>query len=138
MIGLLCFIVYSCICAAYGETDCSTLPNGHYNIGCKVFDVCTNHVLTTVECVPGKVYNNVTRRCDDERVVAPPCGRVRDCSTRADGSYPDLLLNCTSYFTCSHHIYFGHNFCTPGTVFEKTLGTCVWPDDAYRPCGNKV
>jgi len=25
----------------------------------------------------------------------------------------------------------------PGTVFEQSLGTCVWPADAYAPCGTK-
>ena len=50
--------------AAYGEIDCSTLPDGHYNIGCKVYVDCTNHVATTVECTEGKVYNDVTKQCD--------------------------------------------------------------------------
>ena len=54
-----------------------------------------------------------------ENNVLPPCGLIRDCSHTPDGSYADKELNCTSYFTCSHHVYFGHNYCTPGTERER-------------------
>ncbi|XP_053374844.1 uncharacterized protein LOC128547131 [Mercenaria mercenaria] len=138
MIGYQCIILCACLCAVYGQTDCSTLPDGHYNIGCKRYDVCTNHVLTSIECKQNKVYNNNTKMCDYQNHVDPPCGLVRDCTGKADGAYTDFQLNCTSYYTCSHHVYYGHNFCTPGTVFEMKVGTCVWPDDAFKPCGNKV
>ena len=64
-----------------------------------------------------------------ENHVGPPCGLVRDCSRKTDGSYADLELNCTSYFTCSRHVYFGHNFCTPGKYwchhFESPCVTSI-------------
>ncbi|XP_052799400.1 uncharacterized protein LOC128231015 [Mya arenaria] len=127
----------TCILGA-GQTDCSMLADGLYNIGCKVYEECKNHVLISHECQEQMVFNNVTNKCDHENHVAAPCGLTRDCSKKGDGSYVDLTLNCTSYYTCSHHIYYGHNFCTPGTVFEQSMGTCVWPVDAYVPCGTKT
>ncbi|KAL4224446.1 hypothetical protein ACF0H5_017898 [Mactra antiquata] len=136
MIGLL--VIATFIYGSYGQTDCSTLPDGIYEVGCKVYDECINHQVHSHECGNGMVYNNVTKGCDRENHVAPPCGLRRDCTNKADGSYVDYGMNCTSYYTCSHHIYFGHNFCTPGTVFDMTLATCVWPADAYPPCGTKV
>lgn len=59
--------------------------------------------------------------CFSEGQVPPPCGLVRDCSSKSDGSYVEYSQNCTSYYTCSHHVYFGHNFCTPGKYNKSAI-----------------
>ena len=51
--------------AVNGELDCSVTPDGHYNIGCKTYEVCDGGVYSTVECLEHMVYNNVTKQCDE-------------------------------------------------------------------------
>ncbi|KAL4223023.1 chitin binding [Mactra antiquata] len=138
MMKIALIIVCAGINVVYGQTDCSILPNGHYGIGCKTYDVCENHQLTTVECPMYMVYNHVKQNCDYEALVGPPCGLYRDCFNMTDGSYTDYELQCTSYYTCHNHVYYGHNLCPDGLVFEKAYGLCVWPVDAYPPCGTNV
>ena len=48
----------------HGQADCSVLPDGHYNIGCKTYEVCDGGVHSTIECEESMVYNNVTKQCD--------------------------------------------------------------------------
>ncbi|XP_041347319.1 uncharacterized protein LOC121367271 [Gigantopelta aegis] len=117
--------------------DCSTRPDGIYDRGCREFIHCENHVATAVTCQHNQVFNSNTGKCDNPINVPPPCGILRDCTTKSDGRYPDLSEHCRSYYTCISGTFFGHNFCTPGTVFSEKLQTCDWPSDVPPPCGTK-
>ncbi|KAJ8312990.1 hypothetical protein KUTeg_010363, partial [Tegillarca granosa] len=99
--------------------DCTTLPDGRYadiNNGCQSYYRC---------------YNN-------PKNVAPPCGLVKNCVGVADGRYADKSLGCHSYYTCEKDVYFGHNLCTNGLVFDEVLQTCNWPQNVSPPCGTKT
>ncbi|KAL3856714.1 hypothetical protein ACJMK2_011437 [Sinanodonta woodiana] len=115
--------------------DCSMLPDGDYEIGCKIYATCTSHVLQIHKCVEGTVYNRNTHQCDDPRTVPPPCNESDHCAGLSDGLYPIANMNCTSYYTCVDHTMQGINFCAPGTVFNQFLQTCDWSDHVAPPCG---
>ncbi|XP_041347362.1 chitin-binding domain protein cbd-1-like [Gigantopelta aegis] len=134
---VLAFTVLVVLFPAVFCVDCSIRPDGVYGRGCRGFIHCLNHVANVITCQHKQVFNSNTGRCDDPINVPPPCGIIKDCTTKSDGSYADLSVHCRSYYTCNAGTFFGHNFCTPGTVFNEELQTCDWPSDVKQPCGTK-
>ncbi|KAK6183929.1 hypothetical protein SNE40_006496 [Patella caerulea] len=118
--------------------DCKGNVDGVYDVGCKVFVQCINGAENVVECPVGLVFNKNTKLCDLPTRVPAPCGNVMDCSNKKDARYADLTKKCTSYYTCNGGIYFGHNFCPGGNVFNEKLQTCDWKYDTEPPCGTKT
>ena len=74
----------------------------------------------------GLVVRHISYHIYRESDVLPPCGLVRDCSRVDDGSYPDYEHDCRSYYTCNHHTYFGHNFCSAGNIYHVTITTSLY------------
>ncbi|XP_041346948.1 chitin-binding domain protein cbd-1-like [Gigantopelta aegis] len=134
---LLAFTVTLVLLPAVFCVDCSSHPDGIYDAGCREFIHCRNHVAYVVSCNATQVYNSNTGNCDHPHNVPPPCGVSRNCTLLHDGAYADQTEHCRSYFTCHGGTFFGHNFCTPGTVFNEILQTCDWPNDVPPPCGTK-
>merc|ERR1712179_357724 len=118
--------------------NCTTKANGNYEIGCRSYAVCSNGQTSIHDCPDDQVYNNATAQCDDPANVAQPCGLIRDCTNQKDGSYADRETGCGSYYTCYSSTYFGHNFCTGGTVFDAEKQVCNWKNQVVPPCGTKV
>ncbi|ELU18089.1 hypothetical protein CAPTEDRAFT_207233 [Capitella teleta] len=121
---------------AYAQIDCTDLEDGVYGWGCKGYTRCEGGEGTNVDCTPD-VFNEEIMDCDDPENVGPPCGLFRDCSELEDGMYADLHLNCTAFYTCQDGIFFGHNPCNPGTVFNEELQVCDFPENVPPPCGTK-
>ncbi|KAJ8312722.1 hypothetical protein KUTeg_010095 [Tegillarca granosa] len=117
--------------------DCSVLGTGHYEIGCKYYTDCINGITYHRECTKGYVYSNVTHGCVDESTVGKPCGLKRDCTSKPNRKYADHQTSCTSYYTCQNGIYYGHNYCNPGLVFDEAMQICNWPVNVPAPCGTK-
>ncbi|KAK7475457.1 hypothetical protein BaRGS_00033276 [Batillaria attramentaria] len=115
--------------------NCTGKDDGNYEIGCRVYTVCSGGKSTVVECDPGSVYSTSAGKCDAPANVPPPCGEMKDCSNMADGHYPDLDNNCRSYYTCVEGRFVGHNFCPASLVFNEKNGSCDWPDYVSPPCG---
>ncbi|KAL3857990.1 hypothetical protein ACJMK2_012609 [Sinanodonta woodiana] len=117
--------------------NCTTLPDGSYEAGCRSFAVCKGGVGLIVDCEPKKVFNNNTGLCDDVANVSPPCGLARTCTGKPNGKYADVDLHCSSYYTCYEEKFLGHNICPAGLVFDEGLVTCNWREAVPPPCGTK-
>ncbi|XP_029651701.1 chitin-binding domain protein cbd-1-like [Octopus sinensis] len=117
--------------------DCSTVPDGYYEISCKSFVQCKNGKKYQHYCKGNTVLDKRDMKCKDPDDVPKPCGEYRDCSKRKDGRYPDLDNKCKSYFTCENGHFMGHNLCPAGLVFSKKLQLCDWPYNVKPPCGTK-
>ncbi|XP_062618591.1 uncharacterized protein LOC134280180 [Saccostrea cucullata] len=117
--------------------DCSGLPDGNYEIGCRSYGVCAGGVVKIVDCGHGKVYDNSTGTCAEPSTVQGICGQTRDCSNKADGLYADTETHCKTYYTCYQGVFDSHNFCSKVTVFDEAQQTCNWPDAVDPPCGTK-
>lgn len=115
--------------------NCTAMPDGAYEMGCRSYAQCAGGQVTIVNCPDDQVYNNATAKCDDPANVTPPCGKAIDCSSKADGRYPDLDQNCHTWYTCQDGKFLGHNFCPATTVFDDTLNTCNWANAVPPPCG---
>ncbi|XP_021349690.1 uncharacterized protein LOC110448001 isoform X2 [Mizuhopecten yessoensis] len=67
--------------------------------------------------------------------VPPPCNIVVDCTNKPDFKFADLETSCRSYYTCHNGYFYGHNFCSPGLVFDESMQICNWPFNVVTPCG---
>ncbi|XP_048775921.1 chitin-binding domain protein cbd-1-like [Ostrea edulis] len=130
-------LVFAAVVVSALAVDCSTMPDGVYEAGCRSFARCTGAEVTIVDCDKGNVYNNATGSCDDPHNVPPPCGVFRDCSNKKDGKYADMDEHCRSYYTCFKGAFLGHNKCPANLVFNEDLQTCDWPESVKPPCGSK-
>ncbi|XP_011418235.3 uncharacterized protein [Magallana gigas] len=117
--------------------DCSGLPDGNYELGCKSYGVCTGGAVKLVNCDPGQVYDDNSGSCADPSSVTGICSQRRDCSNKADGLYADTENHCKTYYTCYNGEFKGHNFCSKVTVFDEVQQTCNWPGAVDPPCGTK-
>lgn len=45
--------------------NCTSMPDGVYETGCKSFAECNGGQVTIVECPKDMVYNNKTELCDE-------------------------------------------------------------------------
>jgi hypothetical protein len=117
------------------QVDCTELPDGVHGWGCKGYTVCLGGNGTHVDCEDDEVFNEEIMACDDIMNVGPPCGLLRNCTNLPDARYPDLVVNCTAYFTCLDGDFKGHNPCNPGTVFHFQLQVCDYPENVLPPCG---
>merc|ERR1712150_26955 len=130
-------LVFACsaVLGCASALNCTTMPDGIYEQGCRSYSQCVGKVKSTIDCPEHQVYNNATSSCDDPANVLPPCGEMIDCTGKADAGYPDLNRKCTTWYTCLDEKFLGHNFCPSGTVFDSTLGTCNWSKQVASPCG---
>merc|ERR1712226_1024942 len=124
------------ITVAHAQVDCRNKPDGVYGWGCRSFTRCEGGRGQQVDCFPPNgVFNPDIGGCDRAENVDPPCGLRRDCTGLENGRHADLLLNCTSYYTCLEGTYFGHNPCSAGLVFDERIDTCNWAYAVPPPCG---
>ncbi|KAH3890721.1 chitin-binding domain protein cbd-1-like isoform X2 [Dreissena polymorpha] len=131
-------IVFTYVLACVGTSNavnCTALPDGVYEAGCKSYALCTDGRVSFIDCPENTTFNNNTNQCDNISNVLPPCGRVIDCSTKPYGRYPDYLDNCKSFYTCYAGEFQGHNFCPGGTVFDPLASACNWKFAVAPPCG---
>ncbi|XP_069136172.1 peritrophin-44-like [Argopecten irradians] len=136
LLVLLSAIVYTG--TAY---QCSPHSNATVEIGCRSYYSCVDGHGSIVDCTlinSEYVYNSAVGHCDDPANVAPPCGQQKDCSNMPDRKFADVDNNCTSYYTCYRHSFYGHNNCSPGLVFDENLQSCNWPRNVPPPCGTKT
>ena len=45
--------------------NCTTLPDGNYELGCKSFAKCIGGKVSIIDCPEQMVYNNNTGLCDE-------------------------------------------------------------------------
>ena len=57
--------VFICFLGYASAVNCTAMPNGVYEKGCKSYTVCNGGVVTIVECPEDMVYNNQTQNCDE-------------------------------------------------------------------------
>ncbi|XP_069136234.1 uncharacterized protein [Argopecten irradians] len=112
--------------------DCNGKTNGNYEITCHSYTHCSNGIGTLHTCPENQMYNMVSQTCGGS---SSPCNIIRSCGTLPDKRYPDLETNCRTYYTCQNNIFYGHNFCNPGLVFDESSQFCNWPHNVAQPCG---
>ncbi|XP_005096138.1 chitin-binding domain protein cbd-1 [Aplysia californica] len=119
--------------------NCTGVPDGNYEIGCRAYSTCTSGVWKIVQCDIDMAYNKDTGKCDDVKNVPSPCGVKQDCTGKADGRYADLSSDpkCNSYFTCADEIFMGENPCPGALVFNEKLQACDFIKAVDPPCGTK-
>ncbi|XP_021349689.1 protein obstructor-E-like isoform X1 [Mizuhopecten yessoensis] len=130
-----CFLIF----LLHGVVDCAVNCNvhgdGNYEISCYEYTTCVNGVPTVHTCLDGQMYNPNTQQCDHSWNVPPPCNIVVDCTNKPDFKFADLETSCRSYYTCHNGYFYGHNFCSPGLVFDESMQICNWPFNVVTPCG---
>jgi len=127
------FVFLVLLPAAALGMNCTGMPDGNYEIGCRSFAKCAGGKSEIVSCDIDMAYNQGTGMCDDAKNVAPPCGVKKDCSSLSDGKYADTNNGCKSYYTCVAGQFAGHNFCPANLLFNEQLQSCDWPKNS--PCG---
>ncbi|XP_060074365.1 uncharacterized protein LOC132554084 [Ylistrum balloti] len=132
----LCILIFLSLQIVEGVVNCDGQADGNYEVTCLGYTNCHDGVATDVDCYDGKLYNPTSNQCDDP--IYPPCNIDRDCSGTPNGRFPDMETNCTSYYTCSNGIFFGHNFCNPGLVYDQIKQLCNWPHNVSPPCGTST
>ncbi|XP_033749000.1 chondroitin proteoglycan 2-like [Pecten maximus] len=115
--------------------NCTGKQDGVYDQGCRSYTKCDNGTAVVMFCITRTAYNRDTFTCDDAFNVPPPCGTYRECSALDDGTYPDIDMMCTSYYTCNRGQFFGHSLCPAGLVFNQGLQVCDWRFNVSKPCG---
>ncbi|XP_069136233.1 peritrophin-48-like [Argopecten irradians] len=131
---LLCFLIFISQGFVNCDFDCTGKANGNYEITCKSYIECSNGVKTVHNCTGDQMYNMTSKQCDGP---SPPCNIKRDCKNLPDKLYPDMETKCKSYYTCHKGDFLGHNFCSPGLVFDELNQRCNWPEEVAPPCGTK-
>ncbi|CAH1801660.1 unnamed protein product [Owenia fusiformis] len=135
-----------------------------YSTNCTSFYTCLNGVNRgTGFCAGGLVYDDLRDLCDRRENVCEPCGTlpavnclptepftgstvtiaevsteapiVRNCTGKSDGYYPDLEINCITYYTCAGEVMSGYYRCPGGLVFDPEDETCDWGRGTCPPCG---
>ncbi|XP_061170122.1 uncharacterized protein LOC133179362 [Saccostrea echinata] len=136
---MLTGLLFTLLAYVASADQCIGKSNGVYEVGCRSYVVCHNQRGVIHNCpdppATNTVFNSRTKTCDQPSNVPAPCGEWRDCTGKTDKRYPDLFNNCKSYYTCHGGVYFGHNFCSPGVVFDESMQNCNWPQNVAPPCG---
>lgn len=117
--------------------DCTHLPDGHYNIACRSYVICSGGKSKQVHCDIGEYYNINTKKCDGGDNIPEPCGTRKDCSNKPDGRYPDLKRACHFYYVCVGQRFMLHAPCPAGLVLNTTSGVCDWRGNVLPPCGTR-
>lgn len=115
--------------------DCTGKPDGVAEIGCDGKLECVSGQVVKTYCGDQEFFDRNTMSC-----IATPgntigCTMKNICIDKVDGSYPDLDNNCQTYYTCHSHLFFGHQYCPGGLVFNQLIGICDWANHVPFPCG---
>ncbi|XP_033748036.1 uncharacterized protein LOC117333028 isoform X2 [Pecten maximus] len=129
---ILCLLIFISQGFVDCVVNCNDQANGNYEITCTKYTECSHGVATVHNCSFNQMYNPETKRCGAPSV---PCNIQRDCNNLDSNRYPDLETNCTSYYTCHNGVFYGHNFCNSGLVYDGSGGICNWPYNVVEPCG---
>ncbi|PVD31459.1 hypothetical protein C0Q70_06871 [Pomacea canaliculata] len=117
--------------------DCTGQSDGIVEIGCDGYAECRSHQLVKTLCTDAEVFNRDARRCDPATATTS-CTHYNICETLADGKYADVTNGCQSYYTCFRQIFYGHNYCPGGLVFDQQNQICNWASNVVFPCGTKT
>nr|AKV16219.1 hypothetical protein [Phragmatopoma lapidosa] len=149
---MLIFFVTVLIGAVYGQVpnpcvndDGSINPDGHYEVSCKTYVICTNGNPNRIECDADEAYNQdlTPRGCDSLFNVPHPCGYIQDCTGVPDGNYPlmepleDNVAPCQMFYTCLNEEYLQMQQCPGDLVWDITRDICNHAYDVFPPCGTK-
>ncbi|XP_021349702.1 uncharacterized protein LOC110448010 [Mizuhopecten yessoensis] len=131
----LCFLIFVLQGVVDCVVDCRLHGDGIYQITCHSYTSCTNGISTDHTCANGQMYSPVLKRCASTTNLAPPCNVNHTCSGQPNKRFADQETHCQTYYTCQNEYFYGHSFCSPGTVFDEKMQNCNWPANVEKPCG---
>ncbi|XP_021349699.1 uncharacterized protein LOC110448005 [Mizuhopecten yessoensis] len=131
----LCFLIFVLQGVVDCVVDCNHQVDGNYEITCHSYISCSSGISIHHTCLTGQMYNPVTMRCASTTNLPPPCNIIHSCSGLPNRKFADQETHCKTYYTCQNGYFYGHNFCSPGTVFDENMQNCNWPSNVAKPCG---
>lgn len=58
-------IIWNLSIAAFAEYNCTVLGDGIIEMGCRSYLECIGGHTHAVDCKPGQVYSNITKKCEE-------------------------------------------------------------------------
>ncbi|XP_046361553.1 chondroitin proteoglycan 2-like [Haliotis rufescens] len=132
---MLFWIVLLGFIAVTTGMDCTGEPDGIYEYNCFSYVICSQGVATEILCNSTQVFDPDQQKCVTPGIQNWPCTDVQSCLNQPDNRYPDYANACMTYYTCQFGIFYGHNFCPPGLVFDFKNQLCNWHFNVQPPCG---
>ncbi|RNA06527.1 hypothetical protein BpHYR1_039426 [Brachionus plicatilis] len=94
-------------------------------------------------CTDKKLFDEKSKTCKEFKDVS--CGHrpfsieKKDlCSSRTDGSYPNIEKDCVEFFKCENSKTVKKSYCHKGFKFNMISLQCDHESNTPAPCGTKI